>query len=159
MGETAAAAYPRDETTLRKRRRTCDRVFVGETAAAAYPRDFSSVHEGSPKCIVESARLDPPVQTTKYIDGPGAAANRSVIFIECFAGQGTLTKAMRRVGFEVEEPQDLDRGGIDFSNDAEVTHLWKHWTKLSEGGFQLLFHFAPPALPSPLSETAAGERG
>ena len=145
MGETAAAAYPRDETTLRKRRRTCDRVFVGETAAAAYPRD--------------EIALNSPVQTKKFIDGPGAAANRSVIFIECFAGQGTLTKAMRRVGFEVEEPQDLDRGGIDFSNDTEVTHLWKHWTKLSEGGFQLLFHFAPPALPSPLSETAAGERG
>ena len=65
---------------------------------------------------------------------------------------------MRRVGFEVEEPQDLERGGVYFGNDTEVTHLWKHWTKLSEGGFQILFHFAPAPL-SPLLETAAGERG
>ena len=59
---------------------------------------------------------------TKKIAGcPGAASSKPVIFVVCFAGQGVLTKAMKRIGYAVKEPQDLDKGGVDFSVD-EMSH-------------------------------------
>ena len=51
-----------------------------------------------------------------------------MVFVECFAGKGLLSKAMQRVGFHADAPQD--------SGD------------LKEGGFDLLFHFPPRARPS-----------
>ena len=67
-----------------------------------------------------------------------------MIFLECFAGAGVLSKAVERVGFQVAPPQDLASGGIDFEDDAQVLSLWGYWASLREAGFMLAFHFAPP---------------
>ena len=74
----------------------------------------------------------------------GAAEGKNTIFIECFAGKGDLSKAVSRLGIPTEEPQDLQTGGIDFSNDEQLLALWKHWRYLRDSGFALLVHFAPP---------------
>ena len=77
-----------------------------------------------------------------------AAVSTNTIFLECFAGGGSLSKAVGRLGIAVEKPQDLRSGGIDFSNDDQLQKLWTHWRFLKNSGFSLLFHFAPPAVPS-----------
>ena len=48
---------------------------------------------------------------------PGAASGKPMIFVVCFAWQGVWTKAMKRIGYAVKEPQDLDTCGVDFSVD------------------------------------------
>ena len=55
-----------------------------------------------------------------------------------------LSKAVERVGFQVAPPQDLDTGGIDFEDDAQLMDLWESWASLREVGFMLAFHVAPP---------------
>ena len=67
-----------------------------------------------------------------------------MIFIECFAGDGALTRAVERIGFHVDPPQDMETGGVDFSCEQEVTQLWRRWDRLKATGFKLVFHFAPP---------------
>ena len=75
----------------------------------------------------------------------GAATDfKQVVFIECFAGEATLTKAMSRLGFQTDEPQDLNTGGANFENEEEVVALWRRWARLRAAGFQLVFHMAPP---------------
>ena len=75
----------------------------------------------------------------------GAAIDhQQVVFIECFAGEGALTKAMLRLGFQADVPQDLDKGGVDFEKEEEVVALWRRWDSLRAAGFQLVFHMAPP---------------
>ena len=73
----------------------------------------------------------------------GAAGSTNTIFIECFAGDGSLSKAVGRLGIPVEKPQDLRTGGIDFGDDEQLMKLWAHWRHLRNSGFSLLFHFAP----------------
>ena len=67
-----------------------------------------------------------------------------MVFIECFAGAGGLTKAVERVGFQVAPPQDVVTGGIDFTDEEQLAEAWSYWASLREAGFQLAFHFAPP---------------
>ena len=75
---------------------------------------------------------------------PGVTSRAQVVFIECFAGAGGLTKAVQRVGFQVAPPQDVMTGGIDFTEEDQLAELWRYWASLREAGFQLAFHFAPP---------------
>ena len=75
----------------------------------------------------------------------GAATDfKQVVFIECFAGGAALTKAMARLGFQTDLPQDMETGGANFEHDEEVVTLWRRWARLRESGFQLVFHMAPP---------------
>ena len=84
--------------------------------------------------------------TTKKPASAQGAANdfKQVIFIECFAGGGALTKAMSRLDFQTDIPQDVDSGGANFECDEEVVALWRRWARLREAGFQFVFHMAPP---------------
>ena len=74
----------------------------------------------------------------------GAIAVKNFVFIECFAGEAPLSRAMSRIGFQTDTPQDIDTGGIDFSCEYQLLKLWEHWKTLRLKGFDLLFHFAPP---------------
>ena len=53
----------------------------------------------------------------------GAADQTNTIFIECFAGKGDLSRAVRRLGIPIEQPQDANNGGTDFGDDGQVTVL------------------------------------
>ena len=66
------------------------------------------------------------------------------IFLECFAGCGELSKAVERVGVQIDTPQDGLTGGTDFSEDWQVLELWERWRGLRAAGLRLIFHFAPP---------------
>ena len=69
---------------------------------------------------------------------------KQVLFIECFAGGAVLTKAVARLGFHTDVPQDVAEGGANFENDEEVVNLWRRWAEFRAAGFQLVFHMAPP---------------
>ena len=77
--------------------------------------------------------------------GPGAIyeAGSRFVFIELFAGKGSLTRAVGKY-VSTLPPEDLDLGGTDFTDLAAVRHLWDHWQRLSDNGYLLLFHVAPP---------------
>ena len=51
---------------------------------------------------------------------------------------------MARLGFQTDEPQDIDTGGANFEHEEEVVSLWRRWARLRAAGFQLVFHMAPP---------------
>ena len=72
------------------------------------------------------------------------AATAGAIFLECFAGCGELSKAVRRVGVQTDTPQDGLTGGTDFADNRQVLELWEHWRRLRAAGLRLFFHFAPP---------------
>ena len=67
------------------------------------------------------------------------AAMHEVIFIECFAGEGALTRAVARAGFHVDPPQDVETGGTDFGCEEEVVQLWKTMGKLEDRRLQARF--------------------
>ena len=72
------------------------------------------------------------------------AATTGAIFLECFAGCGELSKAVQRVGVQIDTPQDGLTGGTDFADNRQVLELWEHWQRLRAAGLRLFFHFAPP---------------
>ena len=65
------------------------------------------------------------------------------MFLELFAGSGALTKVVGKY-FCTLPPQDLDLGGVDFTDMDAVKQLWSSWKSLAEEGYSLLFHVAPP---------------
>ena len=77
--------------------------------------------------------------------GPGARfeAGSRFIFVELFAGTGALTHAVGKY-VSTLPPQDLDLGGVDFSDFAAVRRLWDTWKQLADAGFTFIFHAAPP---------------
>ena len=77
--------------------------------------------------------------------GPGARfeAGSRFIFVELFAGTGALTHAVGKY-VSTLPPQDLDLGGVDFSDFAAVRRLWDTWKQLADVGFTFIFHVAPP---------------
>ena len=75
---------------------------------------------------------------------PDAATGGHCVFLELFAGDGVLTEAVAKV-MAVEPPQDLDTGGVDFSDLLAVKSLlWRRWKDLAASGTSLFFHVAPP---------------
>ena len=48
------------------------------------------------------------------------AARQQAIFIEYFAGSGSLTKAVQKMGICTEPAEDLDNGGLDFGQASSV---------------------------------------
>jgi len=67
-----------------------------------------------------------------------------VKFIELFAGQGLLSRAVSRVGIDVAPPEDAASGGADFEDPAQINKLKELWRQWFNDGWALVFHAAPP---------------
>ena len=67
-----------------------------------------------------------------------------VRFVEFFAGEGGLTRAVASTGVPVDEPQDLSTGGVDFTCADELDGVRNYLHELHVNGTKLILHFAPP---------------
>ena len=72
------------------------------------------------------------------------AVLKDVLFQEFFAGDANLSEAMGDIGFDVAMPEDLAKGGVDFSDESQVLGLKTRLRKFSEEGRRLCLHLAPP---------------
>ena len=106
--------------------------------AAANPSAAPTETPGDIQCEVlpDAYDLDEDLVVNKVV--------ANVRFIEFFAGDGGLTAAVRRAGVEVDDPQDLADGGVDFSQEIELEGVKNYLHELHSSGVQLHLHFAPP---------------
>ena len=66
------------------------------------------------------------------------------MFVELFAGQGSLSHAVAKVGVPTMAPNDLASGGTDFSNMEQVDELKDQLKEWKAAGMEFIIHLAPP---------------
>ena len=93
-------------------------------------------------------RVQEPTASLRRPSGPSSDSTSSSLsslyFVELFAGEGTLTQAMRDLGIACEPPNDLAHGGTDFGSKAQVARLKSRLQVLHMSGKKLIIHLAPP---------------
>jgi hypothetical protein len=93
-------------------------------------------------------RIREPATSLRCPSGPSSesapSSLSSLYFVELFAGEGTITQAMKDLGIECEPPNDIAHGGTDFESKAQVARLKSHLQVLRMSGKRLIVHLAPP---------------
>ena len=68
----------------------------------------------------------------------------TVLFVEAFAGCGRLSQAMRALGIQVAEPQDLETGGLDLRKPADLRRFREQLARWARLGYTIVLHLAIP---------------
>ena len=65
-------------------------------------------------------------------------------FCEFFAGEGSLTSAVRNLGMHTDPPDDVQSGGTDFLDKKQVDALKEKLIERARAAEHLVVHLAPP---------------
>ena len=78
---------------------------------------------------------------------------KDLIFLEIFAGDATLSQAVKGRGVPTLHPDEVQNGGTDFLSTMEIEKLKSNCQGLLDGGRQLMIHLAPPCSTLAVLET------
>ena len=98
----------------------------------------------APTLAPAAVTCTPSATNDVAIDMPGNRPSSEVRFLEFFAGEGGLTRAVKAAGVEADDPEDLANGGLDFGKDVDLEGLKNYLHELHSNGVKLHLHFAPP---------------